>query len=160
MNIFVLDYDPTIAAQYHCDKHVVKMILESAQLLCTAHHVLDSQKHKYLYKKTHVNHPCAKWVRQSMYNYDWVYSLFVALCKEYTHRYGKKHLCETKLLDVLAVPPSNIPTCLLTDYVCCMDDQYKISKDPVENYQNYYKLSKAGILNYTNREKPDWITVV
>ena len=65
MNIFVLDNDPFKAAEYQCDKHVVKMVLETAQLLCSAHETAP-------YKRTHYNHPCAIWTRSSLSNYMWL----------------------------------------------------------------------------------------
>ena len=87
MNIFYLDKDPKKCAEMHCDKHVVKMILEYAQLLSTAHRVLDGNEwadHVGLYKATHKNHPSAIWARESAGNYFWLNKLFQELCKEYT----------------------------------------------------------------------------
>ena len=91
MNIFFLDIDPEICAKYHVDKHVVKMIIELAQLLCTAHHIIgsDNEDFKIPYKKTHVNHPSAIWVRQGLYNYVWTVNLGLELCKEYTKRFTR-----------------------------------------------------------------------
>jgi hypothetical protein len=107
MNIFVLDSSPEKAAEYHCDKHVVKMILETCQLLSTAHRVLDGEvgvsnnggslkladadMDTTLLRSTHTNHPCAVWVRESEANYRWTWRLLCALCDEYTARYGKRH---------------------------------------------------------------------
>lgn len=127
MNIFFLSLNPVDAAQYQCDKHVVKMILETAQLLCTAHRVLDGvqlvsettgkllQKYRHpdtemddlLYKSTHINHPSSKWVRKTSGNYMWAYCHFLALCEEYEHRYGRQH-ASLKLADVLFKPPTFI----------------------------------------------------
>ena len=84
MNIFYLDEDPVLAAQMHCDKHVVKMILESAQLLSTAHLLIDGDEladERGLYKATHKNHPSSKWVRDSSENYEWLWNLFDQLLK-------------------------------------------------------------------------------
>ena len=93
MNIFVTDPDPVISAQTLCDKHVVKMVLESAQMLSTAWREYSSEyadEHE-LYKTAHLNHPCSIWVRLARENYRWLYKHFVALCEEYTHRYEKSH---------------------------------------------------------------------
>ena len=90
MNIFYLDHDPRLAAQYHCDKHVVKMILESAQLLCTAVNIRAGGQVSP-YKTTHVNHPCSIWVRQNSANAMWVWYLLCYLNAEYSFRYGKLH---------------------------------------------------------------------
>ena len=136
MNIFYLDYDPKTSAEMHIDKHVVKMILEYAQLLSTAHRIIDGTEmveKKYvngslparwrntkrwklddaemdalLYTATHVNHPSAVWVRQHAVHYNYLYKLFVATCDEYTHRYGKVHATDSKLRKILAKQPKNI----------------------------------------------------
>jgi hypothetical protein len=92
MNIFYLDRDPVIAAQMMCDKHVVKMILESAQMLSTAHRVLDGDEYANkmgLYKLAHKNHPSTIWVRTSSENYRWLFNHYDALMQEYTYRYDK-----------------------------------------------------------------------
>jgi len=101
MNIFYLNSDPERAAQLQYNKHVVKMILESAQLLCSAHIMLDSEI-DVPYKLTHKNHPSAVWTRQSRSNYAWLYFHMMALGKEYKKRYNKEHLTITKCRDVLA----------------------------------------------------------
>lgn len=156
MNIFVLDKDPTIAAQYHNDKHVVKMILETAQLLCTAHHVLSSDdKPDNLYKVTHKNHPSAVWVRESLANYIWLYNLFIELGKEYTFRYNKQHKTIQKLKDTLAIPPNNISFSGLTEFKLAMPNEFKLS-DSVESYRNYYRNGKTHLAEWKIRGKPFW----
>ena len=100
MNIFYLDRDPVIAAQMMCDKHVVKMILESAQMLSTAHRVLDGDEYANkmgLYKMAHKNHPSTIWVRSSERIIEWLWEHYVALMDEYTYRYGKTHATERML---------------------------------------------------------------
>jgi hypothetical protein len=104
MNIFYLDPNPQVAARYHVDKHVVKMVLESAQLLSAAHFVLD-KNNEGMYKPTHINHPCSKWTRESKANYLWLYQLFKELSHEYTFRYGKVHKTYTKMHYILNRPP-------------------------------------------------------
>lgn len=156
MNIFYLHNDPMKAAQAMSDKHVIKMILESAQLLSTAHHVLDgdqAQSKDLLYKCTHINHPSAKWVRQSADNYNWLYHHFLALCTEYTARYGKVHATFTKLGNILATLPSNIPHVGFTQPPCAMPDQYKVANDSVTSYRNYYLGEKLGRMLDLNRFK-------
>ena len=83
MNIFVLDRHPVTAAQLQCDRHVVKMVLESAQMLCTSINMLGGQAQ---YKTAHVNHPCSVWARETLGNFLWLYDHGMALAKEYTHR--------------------------------------------------------------------------
>ena len=176
MNVFYLDEDPQIAAQMHVDKHVVKMIVESAQLLSTAHRFLDGQEYiqlsknnrrlkrwrlndareNVLYKGAFLNHPCGVWVRESSSNYSWLYSLFGFLCDEYTYRYNKTHLTDTKLRVLLANHPINIPSGELTSPALAMPDYCK-KNDPVSSYRNYYIKEKSNLFAWTKREKPYWI---
>jgi len=146
MNIFYLDHNPVKAASYFYDKHKVKMILESAQMLCTAHHVFNNG-HNVPYKKAHLNHPSTIWVRSSVANYKWLYLHMLALGKEYTKRYGKHHLSIDKCRDALATPP---PGLLYTDFSeppQCMPDQYKVDGDAVAAYWNYYENEKHTVRN-------------
>lgn len=158
MNIFFLDRDPTICAQTHCDKHVVKMIVETAQLLSTAHRILDSDPigSEVLYRSTHANHPCAVWARATSGNYSQLLMLFEELCLEYTHRYGKIHATEQKLSSILTHLPKNIEQGDFFDPPQCMPDEYK-KDDVVEAYHSYYK-SKASKFKmaWTNRNQPAW----
>lgn len=159
MNIFMLDKNPAVAAQYHCDKHVVKMILETAQLLSTAWRVTAGDEypdHRGMYKATHKNHPSNVWARQSNNNYHWLYDLFVELGKEYKHRYNKEHLTIKKLKGPLDMPPFGIEQKFMTKMPQCMPDDAK-RDDPVEGYRNYYKLYKSHMLKYTKRSVPEWL---
>ena len=156
MNIFYLDRDPVIAAQMMCDKHVVKMILESAQMLSTAHRICGDNTYADkvgLYKLTHMNHPSCKWVRADQHNYMWVYNHMIALMKEYTYRYGKHHATE-RLLE----PLSNVPAIYrtgFTDPPQCIPDYCK-NDDTVSAYQNYYILEKSDFATWKRRDKPEW----
>ena len=158
MNIFYIDRDPVIAAQMSCDKHVVKMILESAQMLCAAHRVLDGDEYADkmgLYKMVHKNHPSTIWTRTSKKNYDWHWKYFDALLKEYTHRYGKHHATE-RLRNILFMPPLNIDReAPFTDPPQCMPDILKC-EDTVLAYQSYYIVEKARFARWTKREVPTW----
>lgn len=156
MNIFVLDSNPVVAAEYLCDKHVVKMILESAQLLSTAHHVLGSDvATDSLYRKTHVNHPCAKWVRESPANYDWLFEHMTAMMNEYTKRYGKQH-ATMRLLDMLAMHPTYVGAKKeLTPHVLCMPDQYKCG-NVVESYREFYRKDKSRFATWKLNNVPNW----
>ena len=93
MNIFVLDEDVKLAAQYHNNKHVVKMVLETAQLLCGVHHVIENEL-DVPYRLSHKNHPCSIWARECIENYIWLCDFGIELAKEYTHRYDKRHKCQ------------------------------------------------------------------
>ena len=167
MNIFYLDRNPKIAAQMMCDKHVVKMILESAQMLSTAHRVLDGDEYANkvgLYKMAHKNHPSTIWVRSSYQQYKWLYDHMVALMEEYTHRYGKHHATER-----LKVPLSEYPKAIpvsgqwflhsyetaFIDPPQCMPELCK-GEDTVLAYQNYYIIEKSGFARWTKREIPTW----
>ena len=157
MNIFLLDKDPKIAAQYHCDKHVVKMILEAAQMLCSAY-----QRHfgedKELYKIAFPKHPMTVWVGDSLTNYLWLLNLLNNLLIEYNHRYKKVHQTKKihlKLLDKI----DNITQMKdkgFTDPPLCMPDEYK-TDNFVISYRKYYIGEKKKFAKYTNREEPSWL---
>jgi hypothetical protein len=185
MNLFILFDDPTLAAQAHCDKHVIKMILEACQMLYTAHWTTaypqllikskkgldlppalemapkqkDSEKRAYTY--THINHPCTKWIRASLENYIFACDLGIALAEEYRYRWhsgGRHHACEEHVRWLKENPP-DLPAIGLTPFAVAMDDQYKTSSDPIECYRNYYCTAKKerGLLVYTRRPKPEFI---
>lgn len=143
MNIFYLNKSPKVSASMQTNKHVVKMILEAAQMLSAAHHILDGDDAPAgIYKLTHKNHPSTIWVRQSDQHYNWLYDHFIALCNEYTERYGKIHLTERKLSYVLKTPPVNIPSVGFVQPPCAMPDQYKVNDNSVQSYRNYYIAEK------------------
>jgi len=146
MNIFYLDEDPKLAAIYQYNKHVVKMILESAQMLCTAHHVIMGDDADVPYKITHKNHPSTIWARQSGQNYAWLYHHMMALGEEYYVRYGKKHLSITKCEDKLAILPGGILETGFTQPPQCMPDEYK-DKCSIQAYWNYYIGEKHKVAN-------------
>ena len=94
MNIFYFDECPVVSAEAQPDKMLVKMPLETAQMLCTAHRVLDGDEYadaNGLYKTAYKNHPCTVWARQSRGNYEWLYVHFLALAMEYNFRYNSQH---------------------------------------------------------------------
>ena len=185
MNIFYLNNDPKICAEMHLDKHVVKMILEYAQLLSTAHRVLDGtvstrlsksgrkqqyypladERDNFLYSATHVNHPSAVWVRYSYENYEWLYKLFIALLDEYTHRYGRIH-ATARLIDALYTPPIHIPKGIgFTEPTPAMPNEVKVLRevatdryeiDSIKSYHKYYIHNKVHIAKWTKREMPLW----
>ncbi len=178
MNIFYLDHDVKKCAEMHNDKHCVKMILEYAQLLSTAHRILDGvvstgltktgrkktvyaladHRDTVLYSATHVNHPSATWVRQSKENYIWLAKLLAALCEEYTHRYGKTHkvvrdgLCYA----LLNIVPNNIPDKPFTEPTPAMPDDVKIVGNSLASYRNYYIKNKTHLAKWKNRPIPEW----
>ena len=156
MNIFYLSRDPHEAARRQCDRHVVKMILETAQLLSTAHNELDGEQ--VAYKSTHKNHPSAVWARSSSQHYNWLYSLFRELGREYTHRYGKDHSTIELLKDLLSHPPVNLkdngwqePPPAMSHYPQCI-----VPGDSIQSYKNYYNEAKAYFAKWTNRQQPEW----
>lgn len=182
MNIFILDEDPRTAASMHCDKHVPKMVVESAQMLSTAHRMLDGVETKkrsksgktmskyymlgdtrehHLYNAVHFNHPCTVWTRESSQNYLWHYELFIALCDEYTKRYGKVHLTDKSLREHLKVTPNNIPDIEMTPFRLamksnpeCMDES-----DPVESYRKFYMTKQERFkMEWKNAQTPYWFS--
>ena len=167
MNIFVLDRDPRIAAEMHCDKHCVKMILEYAQMLSTAHRVLDEDDaHPDLYKIAHKNHPSTIWTRSSKQHYDWLFRLFRMLSAEYSIRFGlindsrdvfKVHKTWDKLGKILEVAPKNIKDNGWVDPPQCMPDHCK-DDDVVKAYRNYYILEKNNFAVWKHSVTPEWYT--
>ena len=163
MNIFYLDSDPVKAAQIQYNKHVVKMVLESAQMLCTAHHHYDNG-HNVPYKKAHYNHPSTIWCRQNASQYMWLYDHMIALGKEYTKRYKKTHLTITKCAEVLKQLPPTIPETIFTEPPQCMPEQYKVIGDSLSAYWNYYEQEKQlikgkneqKIIRTTNIKQLQW----
>lgn len=147
MNIFVLNSDPILAAQMQMDCHVVKMILEGTQILCNC---FDESEVRY--KRTHYNHPCCKWARESLSNFNWLKEHVIALSDEYTYRYGKVHKC-LSVINQLSIP--KIKDIGLTKFALAMPDEY-ISNDPVISYINYYKNEKLKLkrVRWTKRNIP------
>lgn len=154
MNIFVLDTDTKKCAKYHNDKHVVKMILEYAQLLCGAHHMTES-KYEIPYKLSHKNHPSAIWTRECVENYIWLCDLGLDLCEEYTYRYGKRHKSQDIIEWALVHKPKIKTNNDITPFALAMPDECKIG-DAVESYRTYYMVDKRKIANWKNRETPEW----
>lgn len=131
------------------------MILEYAQLLCSAHWMSGNEAP---YRKTHVNHPCSIWTRTSADNYDWLLSLGKTLCGEYTHRYKKRHKTED-VFDWLSVNKPILPKVGVTDFALAMPDQYK-SDSVVKSYRQYYLGDKKELLSYKNRAIPEWVDIM
>lgn len=180
MNIFYLAPSVYECAKYHVDKHCIKMILEYAQLLSTAHRVLDgvssvglstngrkvtrwqlsdSYLDQKLYKATHINHPSAVWTRQSQENYIWLANLLIALCEEYTYRYGKTHKVESDGLCYVLLKnvPKNIKQTGFTEPTPAMPDEYKVPDNSIQSYHNYYNGAKTRMFSWKKREIPEWI---
>ena len=144
MNIFYLDKDPITAAVVQYNKHIVKKILESAQMLCAAHHILGNPN-DVPYKLAHKNHPCTIWVRENSLHYDWLYEHMMALGDEYTARYSKTHMSIDKCKH-LNIHPENIPHETFEQPPQCMPDEYK-DKCSVQAYWNYYIGEKHVVAN-------------
>tara|TARA_Y100001972_G_scaffold126910_1_gene182057 strand:- start:3160 stop:3687 length:528 start_codon:yes stop_codon:yes gene_type:complete len=149
MNIFYLDKSPVQSARYQYNRHVVKMILESAQMLCTAHHEYGNG-HNVPYKPAYVNHPSTKWCRQNVAQYKWLYIHFLALGREYELRYGKEHTTITKCRVALRSTPPNMPTTPFTQPPQCMPDQYKCSCS-VKAYWRYYIAEKHTVAHKSEK---------
>jgi hypothetical protein len=150
MNIFLLDYDIKKCAQDHCDKHVVKMCIEYAQLLSSVHHMLGKPAG---YGLTHKNHPCAVWARASMNNYEWLFNLAIELGDEYTHRYGKSHK-SIQLIETLPIP--ELEYSKQDPFPKCVRDELKAIPDVVDAYRMYYNTDKAYMCTWKRRDTPSW----
>jgi hypothetical protein len=183
MNIFYLDRNPQKCAEMHVDKHCVKMILEYAQLLSTAHRVLDGtqsvglsktgrkqtryvlpdDRESILYSATHLNHPSAVWCRQSAANYMWLAELLEQCCIEYSYRYGKVHKVEASgLMQTLKNNfPKNISDKPFTEPTPAMPDECKVSGNSLKSYHNYYAMNKQHLWSWSgkinSRKIPSWL---
>jgi hypothetical protein len=151
MNIFVLHDDPAIAASMSCDKHVVKMILETAQMLSTVAH---SRGHRAPYKATHKNHPCTLWAGESKANWRWLIAHGLALCSEYTTRYDKVHKSQAAI-EWCRDNPVGPDHGVRTPFRLAMPDQYKCD-DPVKAYRAYYHGEKSGFAKWAHSPTPTW----
>jgi hypothetical protein len=145
MNIFYLHSDPFKAAKYQYNKHAVKMVLESAQMLCTAHHHYGNGDN-VPYRKAHYNHPSTVWARQSTQHYSWLLDHFIGLADEYHKRYGKRHLAFEKCIDSLLNPPVGMPDNGFVEPPQCMPDEYK-SSSAIHAYWQYYINEKRSVVN-------------
>ena len=197
MNRFRIEETPSACAKSHCDKHVVKMIVEEAQMLSTAHRILDGklklvqstdsrgdpvflksgkprmkkkwdlhegrgdkEGDKVMYNAVHMAHPCTIWSSQSLGNYRWAYSLFEHLCEEYTHRYGKEHATQTRLLEPLARAPENISKVFKVGKMPiamgaapeCIDEE-----DVIGSYRKFYITKQRRFsMSWKHRQVPEW----
>lgn len=151
MNIFVLSQDPIKAAQMQCDKHVVKMVLETAQLLCS-----PFPKGEAPYKRSHYNHPSAQWARESLQNYEWLITHGLALCAEYQFRYGKVHKSKAVILWCQKhFRKLKLPSQGRTPFAQVVKENC-LSSNPVTAYRRYYLQEKRKIAKWTGRKPPFW----
>jgi len=152
MNIFVLDDDIEQCAEYHCDQHVVKMILESVQMLCSA---LNKKGFTTPYRSTHINHPCVLWVEQSYENFTWLKHLAIALNNEYRFRFdkGSDHKSISVLTEISVYEYENSG---LTEFAQAMPEEYKVPGDPIAAYRQFYLGEKMSFAKWTKRSIPAW----
>lgn len=155
MNIFILDKNIEACAQYHCDQHVVKMILESVQMLCTA---LNKKGFVTPYKSTHIKHPCVLWVEESYDNFLWLKDLALALNAEYRFRFERA--VDHKSIAVL----DEIAGCSyehrgLTEFAQAMPEHFKVPGDPVKAYRQFYLGEKMAFAKWTKRPEPEWLAL-
>jgi len=163
MNMFVLDRCPIKAAQMHCDKHVVKMCVEVMQMIGSAlrrHGATDSMM-PLTQKGTpmiggYKHHPVTRWCGDSRANFEWACKHGIALCEEYTHRYGKRHSAHDKILQMQELT-NVIPDGKLTSFAQAMPDEYK-HEDAVVAYKRYYWYDKRENISMTWKcdRKPRW----
>lgn len=165
MNIFVLDNNPYVAAEYHNDKHVVKMILESAQMLTTICNTsLTSEYKPYILHKRYHKHPCVQWLEESKTNIEWLSILFKALLNEYKFRYRKPHNCLWMLntfnctKDFSSITPINFPLAMPDEWKPWYFATRAEPKSAVLAYKKYYYFDKQHLATWTNRLKPSWYT--
>lgn len=182
MNIFYLSKDTRQCASEHCDKHIVKMVIEYAQLLSTAHRVIDGteyygttsngrkikrwmlpdEREKVLYKASHVNHPSAVWCRDSLSNYYWLSRLLTDCLDEYTYRYHKIHIIRSSKLEWrLKFSPQKIDKLKpFYEPPPAMPNEYKVVNNSIQSYRNYYIGSKVRFARWKSpRLTPEWFAL-
>ena len=153
MNIFILDKNIEKCARYHCDQHVVKMILESVQMLCTA---LNKRGYVTPYKSTHMKHPCVLWVEESYDNFLWLKDLALALNDEYRYRFEKQS--DHKSILVLdEITGCSYDSKGLTEFAQAMPDRYKVPGNAVKAYRQFYRAEKMKFAKWTRRRAPKWV---
>ena len=170
MNIFVTDPSPQISAQVLPDKHIVKMPLETCQMLS----IVCSDKWGHGYGQLHRingepyktekgafrNHPCTIWANESIINTWWLVAHGISLCAEYTHRYGKVHSCEKTILEAGSIIPLH-KTTTPSSFTRAMPDEYKhdTSIDTFTAYKNYIRSKPWAASNYLRdpSRQPDWM---
>lgn len=151
MNIFVLSEDPAEAAQMQCDKHVIKMILESGTMLCAAHPPGTAP-----WKGSHHNHPCTVWARTTKSNYEWLAAHGLELCAEYTRRWGRVHAAEDVILWCAENVPTGVPDGPLTPFVVAIKNPAYHMGDAVSSYREYYLRDKVRFAQWRHCPPPEW----
>lgn len=179
MNIFVLDLDPTLCAEYHCDKHLNKLLTEHNQILGSIAYTArgigrkkditpeflektfvgfprkDEEGKTKPYGIAYANHPCTRWAGESMQNYLWLCNLTLRMCDEYTKRYGRKHAGEDICRWYYSNMPATLPMLQMTSFAQAMPDECK-NPDPVVAYRDYYIKHKKPIAKWAHSKTPDW----
>ena len=155
MNLFVLDEDPKVAAELACDKHVVKMTLETAQMLSTVAHAHGMGQ--WAYRPTHANHPCTLWVGHSQENFEWAFQHGLSLGLEYSLRYRKTHKSELvirRLESLIKLLPKKGR---MSAFAQAMPPEYKRTC-PVLAYREFYQKEKARFAKWSSpRSRPWWM---
>ena len=177
MNIFILDLDPEKCAEYHCNKHLVKMITEHNQILGSIAYTARGVHRKtditpefiektfkgfprkengkpHPYGIGYRNHPCTQWAGKTLDNYRWLCTLTAYMCKEYTRRYGRKHAGE-EICSWYASNHPELPITGMTPFALAMPEDYK-SKDAVKSYRDYYIKYKSGFAKWPEGTIPSW----
>ena len=175
MNIFAVNDNPHIAAVELCDQHIVKMPIESAQMLSTAHRCLDGdrfedrtsngrrytrwifsdERESVLYKSTMRGHPCTQWVMENLQNYLWLSIHALEMCEEYTRRYDKRHGSQDVIEYLRVNYPKNMPNAMRSPFAQAMPDYCKRS-NAVDAYQTFYIEEKARFARWSKTCPPSW----
>lgn len=185
MNIFYLDVDPRKSAEYHCDAHLRKMVVEYAQLLCDQHWLSSDETDmkraidNKFFKPTHTTHPCTKWVGLNAYAYAYVYIMWEELQHLYLMRYAKQHGTLRLAEPLLTLPrklyntmtgdiedEKEFPTPDLSPPPMCFGKTYDYLKvgvdiadhdEVVSAYRNYYRAAKNAFASWGgDRKLPTW----
>lgn len=161
MNIFILDDWAVKSVTYHSDIHVNKMLIEACQILCTVHHLAGTDASIIPYRKTHIHHPCVKWVMQSIKNYNWLCMFASKLAIEYQYRKSKANAsgkivnwCDQNSPDlpVTEVKTPHVIGFNQTKYADCII-KVDTEIDVVASYREYYRKYKQGYWRKSRSKK-------
>ena len=162
MNIFGIDTDTTSCATYHTDRHIVKMPLETAQMVSFVYYhkdLWDGEVPNLLmnFSAGHDKHPCSLWLRENLVNFLWSCELGIKLIEEYRFRYDSQKHERCKMIFEWSLDNlPNLPVAEFTPFAKAMPEEYKVDCS-VESYRNYYRMGKSELHQWTKRNKPEWI---
>lgn len=161
MNIFLLDTDLESSVKSLCDQHVVKMTLETAQILSTAAFSLKLPRTSWQYQPTHINHPCCIWAGESIVNFNWLSNYGQAISQEFSYRFNKIHGSQLTLDNLhRLVTKTNQPESFALAIKPAHRTAIYKPRLPLDlaviEYRNYYLRDKIDFARWSNNRLPPW----